>query len=172
MLPDESKEAVKGGIYRGFFDAGQDGHYDAITLMSSQVPFSAHVHQMLMAQNRGPGIDPASDEASNPVGALAESWEISPDGLTVTYTMRQRVKWHPIAPVNGRLMDMDDWKTSQERHLASGVYRNAIGEILSKVEFSGRAPHDLEAERSLRADCRAHLRRQVRVPDPAQGTQR
>jgi peptide/nickel transport system substrate-binding protein len=32
-------------------------------------------------------------------------------------------------------MDMDDWRTSQERHLASGVYKAAINDILDKVEF-------------------------------------
>ena len=45
---------------------------------------------------------------------MAESWEIAPDGLTVTLKMRAGVKFHNKAPVNGRLMDMDDvlfsWK--------------------------------------------------------------
>jgi peptide/nickel transport system substrate-binding protein len=130
-LEEETKQAVRGGIYRGSATADQSGHFDAIALMSSQVPFSAHVQEMLMGRNRGPGIDPTSLEAGNPVGALAESWEIAADALTITFTMRQNVKWHPIAPVNARVMDMDDWKTSLEHHLAVGVYRNAIQEILS-----------------------------------------
>jgi peptide/nickel transport system substrate-binding protein len=100
------------------------------------VPFSEHVYEMLMARNRGPGIEPGSVESSRPAGALAESWEISPDGASITFTMRQNVKFHPIAPVNGRVMDMDDWKTSMERHQAVGVYRSAIADILDKVEFT------------------------------------
>jgi peptide/nickel transport system substrate-binding protein len=32
-------------------------------------------------------------------------------------------------------MDMDDWRTSQERHLAVGFYRVAIGDLLDKAEF-------------------------------------
>ena len=132
---DETKQAVRGGIYRGVTNEDQSGHFDAVTLMSSQVPFSAHVHEMLMARNRGPGIEPGSTGASNPAGALAESWEIAADGTSVTFKMRQNVKFHNLPPVNGRVMDMDDWKTSQERHLAGGVYRNAIAEILDRVEF-------------------------------------
>jgi peptide/nickel transport system substrate-binding protein len=39
---------------------------------------------------------------------LMESWETSQDGLTITMKMRQGVKWHNKAPVNGRAMDVED----------------------------------------------------------------
>ena len=35
---------------------------------------------------------------------LAESWEVSPDGLQITMKLRQGVKWHNKAPVNGRAL--------------------------------------------------------------------
>ena len=41
-------------------------------------------------------------------GALAESWEISPDGLTYTFKIRQGVYWHDKAPMNGRELTADD----------------------------------------------------------------
>jgi peptide/nickel transport system substrate-binding protein len=34
----------------------------------------------------------------NLVGELAESWEVSPDGLTITFHLRHGVKWHDGAP--------------------------------------------------------------------------
>ena len=38
------------------------------------------------------------DKNLNLVGDLAESWEVSPDGLTITFHLRRGVKWHDGAP--------------------------------------------------------------------------
>ncbi|MCL4502802.1 MAG: ABC transporter substrate-binding protein, partial [Deltaproteobacteria bacterium] len=34
----------------------------------------------------------------NLVGQLAESWQVSPDGLAITFKLRHGVKWHDGAP--------------------------------------------------------------------------
>jgi peptide/nickel transport system substrate-binding protein len=128
-LEDETKQAVKGGIYRGSMSSENEGHYDSIVLPSSQAPFSAHVHEMLMGRSVQPGV-PA--EEAKAVPALAQSWEFSPDGMTITFTMRPNVKWHPIAPVNGRVMDMDDWKTSYDRWIASSPNRTSFVETVDR----------------------------------------
>ena len=39
------------------------------------------------------------DEQSNPHPELAQSWEISPDGLVYTFRLRDNVKWHDGAPL-------------------------------------------------------------------------
>jgi peptide/nickel transport system substrate-binding protein len=67
--------------------------------------------------------------------SLAEAMEIAQDGTNVTFTLRPNVKWHPIAPVNGRVMDMDDWKSSMDRFLAVSPQRVNLVEILDKVEY-------------------------------------
>ena len=41
-------------------------------------------------------------------GQLAESWEISPDGLTYTFHIRKGVHWHNKPPMNGRELTADD----------------------------------------------------------------
>ena len=134
-LEDETKDAVRGGIYRSFREEDQAGHYDAMVLAPSQVPMSGHIHEFLMGRNRGPGIDPTSQEAANPVPVLAESFELSGDGTTATFKLRQNVKWHPVAPVNGRVMDMDDVKTSLERFLASSPQRVPLTESFARAEY-------------------------------------
>jgi ABC-type transport system substrate-binding protein len=134
-LADETKQAIAGGIYRGYQTGDQPGHMDPLSQGPATTLVSDHTHELLMFRNRGPGIDPKSTEASRPVGALAENWEVSADGLTVTFSMRQGVKWHPIPPVNGRVMDIEDWKTTIDRFLEVSPYRSTMLEILDKVEF-------------------------------------
>ena len=53
-------------------------------------------------------------------GALAESWEISPDGLTYTFHIRQGVHWHNKAPMNGRELTADDIVFNYHRYLGLG----------------------------------------------------
>ena len=50
---------------------------------------------------------------------LAESWETSPDGLQITLKLRQGVKWHNKAPVNGRALAMDAVEAAKVRGLYS-----------------------------------------------------
>lgn len=135
-LADETKEAVPGGVYRGVMPSTQAGSFDALLQAPSQVPFSGHVHEYLMGRNRGPGVVPASPEAGVPVPVLAESWEISPDGMTVTFTLRPNVKFHPVSPVNGRVMDMEDWRTTLERFLELSPQRSVLRDIISRIEYT------------------------------------
>lgn len=42
------------------------------------------------------------------VPLLAQSWQIAPDGVTVTVKLRDGVKWHNLPPVNGRAFTSAD----------------------------------------------------------------
>ena len=48
------------------------------------------------------------------MGDLAESWEMSPDKLTLTMKLRN-MTWHNIAPVSGRKLDAQDIAVSWSR---------------------------------------------------------
>src|SRR5688572_14036081 len=41
-LGDETKEAVKGGIYRSVLNADQAGNFDGLTIAPSQTPYRNH----------------------------------------------------------------------------------------------------------------------------------
>ncbi len=58
-------------------------------------------------------------------GDFAESFEVSPDGLTATFKVRQGQKWDARAPTNGRLADADDLKWSWD-HWATGNSRRSL----------------------------------------------
>ena len=54
------------------------------------------------------------------VGQLAESWDISPDGLTYTFHIRQGVHWHDKPPMNGRELTAKDVEYNYHRVLGLG----------------------------------------------------
>lgn len=82
-----------------------------------------HVYEGLVA------VSPSLE----PVPALAESWEISPDGLTYTFRLRTGVKFH-----NGREFVADDVKYSFERILDPATASPNASELasISKIEAS------------------------------------
>ena len=54
------------------------------------------------------------------IGQLAESWDISPDGLTYTFHIRQGVHWHNKPPMNGRELTAQDIEYNYHRLLGMG----------------------------------------------------
>ncbi len=71
-----------------------------------------------------PGVLKPSD--NEVMADLAESWEVAPDGLSVTFKLRQGVKWHNKPPVNNRLMDMDDVIASWQRFITKNGARGSV----------------------------------------------
>ena len=58
-------------------------------------------------------------------GRLAESWDISPDGLTYTFHIRKGVHWHNKAPMNGRELTASDVEYNFHRQLGVGKFTDA-----------------------------------------------
>jgi peptide/nickel transport system substrate-binding protein len=63
-------------------------------------------------------------------GDLAQSWEFSPDGLTMTLKLRPIAKFHDIPPVNGHEVEAEDIVKSWERFVEVGTintrYANSV----------------------------------------------
>src|SRR5215212_11838544 len=60
------------------------------------------------------------DANGQPVGVLAESWESTPDGKTITFKLRQGVTWHdgkPFTSADVAFTAMEMWK----KHLNYGT---------------------------------------------------
>ena len=58
-------------------------------------------------------------------GRLAESWDISPDGLTYTFPIRKGVNWHNKVPMNGRELTAHDIEFTFHRMLGMGDFTDA-----------------------------------------------
>ena len=66
------------------------------------------------------------DQGLNVKPLLAESWEVSPDGLTINMKQRANAKWHNKAPVNGRAFDASDVIFSWNRYAQSAPLRALV----------------------------------------------
>jgi peptide/nickel transport system substrate-binding protein len=75
-----------------------------------------------------------SDEVANAAdmslkGDLAESWQSSPDFRVWTFKLRQGVKWHNVAPLNGREFVAADVKYCFEQYAKEGVQTFTFQEV-------------------------------------------
>ncbi|HXH22120.1 MAG TPA: ABC transporter substrate-binding protein [Dehalococcoidia bacterium] len=135
QLPDETKNAREGGTHVGPSSNDIQGGLDPTRSNSfTTLAVAGVAYEPLLYGNSGPGIDPASPEGRKIIGALAESYEVAADASQFTLKMRPNVKFHPIAPVNGRVMDIDDWKVSYERALASPLLGATLKDSIDSVQ--------------------------------------
>jgi ABC-type transport system substrate-binding protein len=108
-------QAKRGGVFKDF----AQGAVESIDPYSGQRglnDIADKIFSSLLTE------EPGKLEESQHVlkGDLAESWEVSPDGLQATLNLRQGVKWHNIDPVNGRAFDASDVMASMDRYKEIG----------------------------------------------------
>ncbi|MEK4425835.1 ABC transporter substrate-binding protein [Solibacillus sp. FSL K6-1523] len=85
------------------------------------------VYNKLVSYETGPGV---AYTDYNVVPDLAERWEISEDGKTYTFYLREAY-WHDKAPVNGRKLTAEDVVATMERIIDLPGHQRAL---LSEVE--------------------------------------
>ncbi len=110
---DKPEEPVKkGGVWTQ--SATEPVNFDSFAQASAVVPQNASgwMQSRLLKYKQAPGLDP---NLFTIAGDLAESYEISPDGLSYTFKLRQGVKFHNVAPVNGRVFDAQDVMSTWDR---------------------------------------------------------
>jgi peptide/nickel transport system substrate-binding protein len=133
-LPDETAGAVPGGVYRSVTASEVVGSFDPFTSTSfTTQALAATVYETLLENKTGPGIDPSL--GLEVVGRIAEKYEILPEATQVTFKIRPGVRFHPSAPVNGRLLEMEDLRQSLTRFLATSPYRATLLGILDRAEY-------------------------------------
>jgi ABC-type transport system substrate-binding protein len=125
-IEDTSSSAVRGGTLTDSRNADTDSldPFAANSLITSGI--NALVYNRLTKIELGRMEDPSGEF----VGDLTESFEWSPDRLQLILKLRQGVKFHPIPPVNGREMDVEDVTYSWNRFAETGLLRS---ELLNSV---------------------------------------
>ena len=119
---DTSKSAKRGGVLNSFV-AGDENSLD--TLTSSRGAGYGVIGQ---AYSRLFGFEPAVGIPQSPkiVGELAESWELSKDGLTLTVKLRPDAAFDPRPPTNGRRADADDVVFSLNKFFSQSPYASQL----------------------------------------------
>jgi ABC-type transport system substrate-binding protein len=111
---DGAAQAKSGGTVRDFANA-DIVNFDVLSAnnasTTNQVMLFAYSRLMKFATAKYPKEADGSQE-----GDLAESWELSPDRSTLTFKLRQGVKWDGRAPTNGRLFDAEDVMQSWQKY--------------------------------------------------------
>src|SRR3954471_9316 len=123
---DTTKQARRGGVLN-WFTTSESPNMDVSTANLSNNDKLLLVYNTLLQVK--PGVLQASDRDVS--GDLAESWEWSPDRLTLTLKMRQGVKWHNKAPVNGRAFDTQDVLFSWDRVTKLSGDRGQIANVVN-----------------------------------------
>ncbi len=121
---DETASAVAGGLYTG-------AHPLVLTTLDPMFP-GGHIR----VARRGysalfrvtDGVLENSDGSIE--GDLAESWELSPDNMTMTVKLYPEAGFAPVSPVNGRMVDAEDvifsWNRMKEVGQLAGELSNEV----------------------------------------------
>jgi peptide/nickel transport system substrate-binding protein len=118
---DSSRTAKPGGILKRQINAdvpNLDVHVPLVNL-SGLMPFTYG----RLVQFKPGMLAPAGGEV---IPEVMESWEFSADKLQLTMKLRPNVKFHPVAPVNGRTVDIQDIVYSWQRVTRQGILRSEV----------------------------------------------
>ncbi len=107
-----------GGTLNWAYNAPALANLDPLTSTSAMVHIvGGEAYNQLMRTSRDPKD---RNSALQYYPDIAESWETT-DPLKMTFKIRQGVKWHNIAPVNGRAMTVEDVKYALNRCASDAV---------------------------------------------------
>jgi peptide/nickel transport system substrate-binding protein len=112
---DTTKQAVKGGTL-GYFQNADPESFDILGGGAASIRDAVQpIYQRLLRWTTGTA---ASRPNAVFEGDAAQSFEIAPDGLTVTFKLRANNKWDPRPPTSSRVVTSDDVKFSWDAFAA------------------------------------------------------
>jgi ABC-type transport system substrate-binding protein len=121
---DSTAQAKPGGILKDYF-TGDAVHFDALASNANGVInwVSSFAYPM-MTKLKAPKYPNQPDGSVE--GEVGETYEISGDKLTLTFKLRQAMKWDSRTPTNGRPLDAEDvmfsWNKFVQLNQAAGNF--------------------------------------------------
>jgi ABC-type oligopeptide transport system substrate-binding subunit len=104
LLHKPSVSTGKAGGTLKHYDISDASHFDAVADSNAAVvrQVASTFYPRLLRMNQAEYPNEADGGSQ---GEAADTWEISPDRLTVTFKLRQPMLWDRRAPTNGRQID-------------------------------------------------------------------
>jgi len=121
---DTTSKATKGGVLAR---VGSERGYDVLRSAAENGNASPSYSRLVKYQT----YKYPEKAIPSVVPDAATSWEISPDGLTATYKLRQGMKFDPRPPTNGKTMTAADVKFSWDLYESKSVGRDALAYSVS-----------------------------------------
>lgn len=129
QLTDETAQARHGGRYiatqDNAFAISPDPHK-----IGAHASFGQRVYSQIFRVQHGV----LENTDGTIIGDLAESWEVSPDNLTITVKLEPEAGFAPVAPLNGRIVDAEDLTFSWRRMIDTGAQLR--GDLANEVNAS------------------------------------
>jgi ABC-type transport system substrate-binding protein len=121
---DTTSQAKAGGTLKHFM-TGDPAHFDVLISANANVVnfVTPYAYPRLLRWVLGKYPNPADGSAE---GYAAEGYELSPDKLTLTFKLRQGMKWDSRSPTNGRTLDSADVKFSWDKFASINQLRSSL----------------------------------------------
>jgi peptide/nickel transport system substrate-binding protein len=118
---DTFAQAKRGGPLKDYAQA-EPRSLDPANPQADYNRIAPFVYSTLLSEKPGK-FKPSAYELQ---GHLAQSYEVSEDGLQITMKLRSGVKWHNRPPVNGRAFDAEDVLFSLNRYADIAPLRSLV----------------------------------------------
>ncbi|HLF78403.1 MAG TPA: ABC transporter substrate-binding protein [Dehalococcoidia bacterium] len=152
---DTVTSAKAGGVLK-HFAVGDALHLDPLTSSNANVVnyVAPYAYPRLVKWQAGKYPEVADGK---PEGFAAESFEISPDKLQLTFKLRQNMKWDSRAPTSGRALDAQDVLFSWNKFAK-------VNNLRSNLVYDANTAKDAAVESVTAPDSRTIVMK-LRQPD-------
>ena len=131
---DSTSRAKPGGVLKDF-SRDEGGSFDALASGDSTTYdlVGDYTYPGLVKFSTGKFPEESKGEI---LGDLGESWEISPDRLSIVFKIRPGLKWENKAPVEGRTIDAEDVVASWKKFSVTSSYAGQVAYSASNPSAS------------------------------------